>query len=117
MTGTASAKPLPFAALRLYVEPRVSVSLKLRSVGLLVRRREKSSWALNTPKGNQDYLKGKHNGKSFGSDVRNKLILAEERFFFKGEIIWTKSHFSLHLSLLIIFCGRQDPCHTQLLAL
>lgn len=45
---------------------------------LLVRRREKSIWALNRPKGNQDYLKGRHNGKGFGSDMRNKLMLAEQ---------------------------------------
>lgn len=37
--------------------------IKLWSMELLVRRREKSFWALNTPRGNQDYLKGKHNGK------------------------------------------------------
>lgn len=77
VTGTASAKALPFAAPRLYVEPLVSTSLKLRTTGLLVRTRQKSLWALNTPQGNLEYLKGKHNGKSFGSSMRNKLVFAE----------------------------------------
>lgn len=77
MTGIASAKALPFTAPHLYVESWVLIRLKLRSAGLLVRRRKKSFWALNTTKGNQECLKGKHNRKTSGSDRRNKLILAE----------------------------------------
>lgn len=46
-----------------------------------VAGQEERKILLKTPKGNQDYLQGKENGKSFGSNTRKKLILAEQHVF------------------------------------
>lgn len=46
-----------------------------------VAGQEERKILLKTPKGNQDYLQGKDNGKSFGSNTRKKLILAEQHVF------------------------------------
>lgn len=63
--------------LPLSTEPHEAVCLKLHSVALLGRT-EKSFWGLNTPKGEQKCLEGKHKGKNFSSNTRNEMIFAEQ---------------------------------------
>lgn len=66
---------------------------------------------LKKPKGNQDYLQGKENGKSFGSDKRKKLILAEEHVFQR----WNNRDEKMFLfAFLFVFLEGQDPSHTEL---
>lgn len=79
--GTVLAKTLLSAALS--TEPCRVVCLKLHPVALLVRRREKYFWALNIPKGKQKCLEGKHKGKNFSSNRRNKMIFAEQHVLSK----------------------------------